>query len=78
MLQKYENIENIYKNLSEWKVNFKGGVRHSNTIYEKYELLKLFKNLTTLRSDVKVPRSIKDYSLSDINISDLSKFSDKY
>ena len=78
LLQKYENIENIYKNLSEWKINFKGGVRHSNTIYENYELLKLFKDLTTLRSDVKVPRSIKDYSLSDINISDLSKFSDKY
>jgi DNA polymerase-1 len=78
LLQKYENIENIYKNLSEWKINFKGGVRHSNTISENYELLKLFKDLTTLRSDVKVPSSIKDYSLSDINIDDLSKFSDRY
>jgi DNA polymerase-1 len=78
LLQKYENIENIYKNLNEWKVNFKSGARHSNTIYENYELLKLFKDLTTLRSDVKVPSSIKDYSLSDINIDDLSKFSDRY
>ena len=78
LLQKYENIENIYKNLNEWKINFKGGARHSNTIYENYELLKLFKDLTTLRSDVKVPSSIKDYSLSDINIDDLSKFSDRY
>jgi DNA polymerase-1 len=78
LLQKYENIENIYKNLNEWKVNFKSGARHSNTIYENYELLKLFKDLTTLRSDVKVPNSIKDYSLSDINIDDLSKFSDRY
>ena len=78
LLIKYENIENIYKNLNEWKVNFKSGARHSNTIYENYELLKLFKDLTTLRSDVKVPNSIKDYSLSDINIDDLSKFSDRY
>ena len=78
LLQKYENIENIYKNLSEWKLIFRGGERHSNTIYENYELLKLFKDLTTLRIDVKVPSNLKDYSLSKINKSNLSKFSDKY
>ena len=78
LLQKYENIENIYKNLSEWKLIVRGGERHSNTIYSNYELLKLFKNLTTLRSDVDVPSDINDYSLSKINKSNLSKFSDRY
>ena len=63
LLQKYENIENIYKNISEWKSIFRGGERHSNTIYNNYELLKLFKDLTTLRRDVVVPNNIKDYSL---------------
>ena len=78
LLQKYENIENIYKNLNEWKLIVRGGERHSNTIYENYELLKLFKDLTTLRIDVKVPSNLKDYSLSEINKSNLSKFSDKH
>ena len=78
LLQKYENIENIYKNLSEWKLIVRGGERHSNTIYENYELLKLFKDLTTLRIDVNVPSNLKDYSLSEINKSNLSKFSNKY
>ena len=78
LLQKYENIENIYKNISEWKSIFRGGERHSNTIYNNYELLKLFKDLTTLRRDVVVPNNIKDYSLSEINKSNLSKFSDRY
>ena len=78
LLQKYENIENIYKNISEWKSIFRGGERHSNTIYNNYELLKVFKDLTTLRSDVVVPSNIKDYSLSEINKSNLSKFSDRY
>ena len=78
LLQKYENIENIYKNISEWKSIFRSGERHSNTIYNNYELLKLFKDLTTLRRDVVVPNNIKDYSLSEINKSNLSKFSDRY
>ena len=78
LLQKYENIEIIYKNISEWKSIFRGWERHSNTIYNNYELLKLFKDLTTLRRDVVVPNNIKDYSLSEINKSNLSKFSDRY
>ena len=78
LLQKYENIENIYKNLSEWKLNIRGGERHSNTIFENYELLELFKDLTTLRNDVLVPSNIKDYSLSKIKKNELSKFSNKY
>ena len=70
-----KELFSIYKNLNEWKINFKGGARHSNTIYENYELLKLFKDLTTLRSDVKVPSSIKDYSLSpEIWVEELSLF----
>ena len=78
LLQEYENIENIYKNISEWKSIFRGGERNSNTIYNNYELLELFKDLTTLRRDVVVPNNIKDYSLSEINKSNLSKFSDRY
>ncbi len=78
LLQRYENIENIFKNLSEWKLIIRGGERHSKTIYENYELLKLFKDLTTLRSDVKVPSNIKDYSLSEINRNNLLKFSNRY
>ena len=78
LLQKYDNIENIYKNLDIWKKNVRSGERHSNTIFENYELLKLFKCLTTLRLDVKVPKKIEDYSLSKVNTEELNKFSKKY
>ena len=78
LLQEYENIENIYQNLNIWKNNIRSGERHANTIFENYELLKLFKSLTTLRLDVKVPKKIEKYSLSQLNIDELNKFSAKY
>ena len=78
LLEEYENIENIYQNLNIWKNNIRGGERHANTIYENYELLKLFKSLTTLRLDVKVPKKIEKYSLSKLSSDELKKFSAKY
>ena len=78
LLQKYENIENIYQNLNIWKKNIRSGERHANTIFENYELLKLFKSLTTLRLDVKVPKTIEKYSLSQLSSDELNKFSAKY
>ena len=78
LLQEYENIENIYRNLNIWKNNIRSGERHANTIFENYELLKLFKSLTTLRVDVKVPKKIEKYSLSKLSSDELEKFSTKY
>tara|TARA_Y100001954_G_scaffold73050_1_gene80091 strand:- start:1101 stop:1388 length:288 start_codon:yes stop_codon:yes gene_type:complete len=78
LLQEYENIENIYQNLNTWKNNIRSGERHANTIFENYELLKLFKSLTTLRLDVKVPKTIEKYSLSQLSSVELKKFSEKY
>ena len=78
LLQEYENIENIFQNINIWKKNIRSGERHANTISENYELLKLFKSLTTLKLDVKVPKKIEDYSLSKLNTNELNKFSKKY
>ena len=78
LLQEYENIENIYQNINIWKNNIRSGERHANTIFENYELLKLFKSLTTLRVDVKVPKKIEKYSLSKLSSDELEKFSAKY
>ena len=78
LLQEYENIESIFQNINIWKKNIRSGERHANTISENYELLKLFKSLTTLKLDVKVPKKIEDYSLSKLNTNELNKFSKKY
>ncbi len=78
LLQQYEDIEDIYQNLNIWKNNIRSGERHAKTIFEDYELLKLFKRLTTLELDVKVPIKIEDYSLSQLNTDKLKKFSEKY
>jgi 5'-3' exonuclease len=71
LLQKYKNIEAIYENIKIWKSNLRGGVRHSETISENYKLLQLFKDLTTLRTDVEVPKKTGDYQTKDINIKGL-------
>ena len=68
----------IYQNLNIWKNNIRSGERHANTILENYELLQLFKSLTTLRLDVKVPKKIEEYSLLQLNTDELNKFSEKY
>ena len=78
LLQEYENIESIFQNINIWKKNIRSGERHAHTISENYELLKLFKSLTTLKLDVKVPKKIEDYSLSKLNTNELNKFSKKY
>ena len=78
LLQKYKNIEAIYENIEIWKSNLRGGVRHSETISENYKLLQLFKDLTTLRTDVEVPKKTGDYLTKDINIKGLEKFSNNF
>ena len=78
LLQKYKNIEAIYENIEIWKSKLRGGVRHSETISENYKLLQLFKDLTTLRTDVEVPKKTGDYLTKDINIKGLEKFSNNF
>ena len=78
LLQKYKNIEEIYENNEIWKSKLRGGVRHSETISENYKLLQLFKDLTTLRTDVEVPKKTGDYQTKDINIKGLEKFSNNF
>jgi len=78
LLQKYKNIEAIYENIEIWKSKLRGGVRHSETINENYKLLQLFKDLTTLRTDVEVPEKTEDYQTKDINIKGLEKFSNNF
>ena len=78
LLQKYKNIEAIYENIEIWKSNLRGGLRHSETISENYKLLQLFKDLTTLRTDVEVPNKTEDYQTKDINIKGLEKFSNNF
>ncbi len=78
LLQKYKNIEEIYENIEIWKSKLRGGVRHSETISENYKLLQLFKDLTTLRTDVEVPKKTGDYQTKDINIKGLEKFSNNF
>ena len=78
LLQKYKNIEAIYENIEIWKSNLRSGVRHSETISENYKLLQLFKDLTTLRTDVEVPKKTGDYQAKDINIKGLEKFSNNF
>jgi 5'-3' exonuclease len=78
LLQKYNNIEAIYENIKIWKSNLRGGARHSETISENYKLLQLFKDLTTLRTDVEVPTKTGDYQTKDINIKGLEKFSNNF
>ena len=78
LLQKYKNIEAIYENIEIWKLNLRGGLRHSETISENYKLLQLFKDLTTLRTNVEVPKKTGDYQTKDINIKGLEKFSNNF
>ena len=40
--------------------------------------VKLFKELTTLKKTVNVPKDIEDYKVRDINQTKLIKFSEKY
>ena len=78
LLQKYENIDLILKNVNVWKKNIRGGERHAETISNNFELLKLFKELTTLKKSVNVPKDIEDYQLKKVNETKLNNFSEKY
>ena len=78
LLQKYKNIEEIYENIEIWKTELRGGVRHSETINANFKLLQLFKDLTTLRTDVELPKKTGDYRTKDVKIKDLENFSNNY
>ena len=78
LLQKYKNIEEIYENIEIWKTELRGGVRHSETINANFKLLQLFKNLTTLRTDVEVPKKTEYYRTKDLKIKDLENFSNNF
>ena len=78
LLQKYENIDLILNDVDNWKKTVRGGERHAETISNNFELLKLFKELTTLKKSVNVPKDIEDYKVRDINQTKLNKFSEKY
>ena len=78
LLQKYENIDLILNDIDNWKKTVRGGERHAKTISNNFELLKLFKELTTLKKTVNVPQDIEDYKVRDINQTKLNKFSEKY
>ena len=78
LLQKYENIDLILNDADNWKKTVRGGERHAETISNNFELLKLFKELTTLKKSVNVPKDIEDYKVKDINKNKLIKFSEKY
>ena len=78
LLQKYKNIEEIYENIEIWKTELRGGVRHSETINANFKLLQLFKDLTTLRTDVEVPKKTVDYRTKDLKIKDLENFSNNF
>ena len=78
LLQKYKNIEEIYENIEIWKTELRGGVRHSDTINTNFKLLQLFKDLTTLRTDVEVPKKTGDYRTKGLKIKDLENFSNNF
>ena len=78
LLQKYENIDLILNDVDNWKKTVRGGERHAETISNNFELLKLFKELTTLKKSVNVPKDIEEYKVKDINQTKLIKFSEKY
>ena len=68
----------ILNDVDNWKKTVRGGERHAETISNNFELLKLFKELTTLKKSVNVPKDIEDYKVKDINQTKLIKFSEKY
>ena len=78
LLQKYENIDLILNDVDNWKKRVRGGERHAETISNNFELLKLFKELTTLKKSVNVPKNIEDYKVREIIQPELNKFSEKY
>ena len=78
LLQRYENIDSIFNNINNWKKIIRSGERHAETISNNFKLLKLFKELTTLKKSVNVPKYIEDYKVKDINQTQLNKFSEKY
>ncbi len=78
LLEKYKNIENIISNIDKWKHEIRSGEKISEYIKNDIQLLKLFKNLATLRTDVNVPRKVIEYQTMPNNKTKLKMFSDLY
>ena len=87
----YEQDNMIERNdtvFKYWLDRYKYHVRYPENSFEEYQIqlekfylkkvLKLFKELTTLKKSVNVPKDIEDYKVKDINQTKLIKFSEKY
>lgn len=78
LLNMYKNIDEIYLNRVKWSKKIRAGERHSETIGNNFKLLKLYKDLSTLKTDVKVSEDLNSYKVKNINKKGLQIFSDKY
>jgi 5'-3' exonuclease len=78
LLNMHKNIDEIYSNRDKWSKKIRSGERHSETIGNNFKLLKLYKELSTLKTDVKVSDDLSSYKVKNINKRRLQIFSDKY
>ena len=78
LLNMHKNIDEIYSNRDKWSKKIRSGERHSETIGNNFKLLKLYKELSTLKTDVKVSDDLSSYKVKNINKRGLQIFSDKY
>ena len=78
LLNMYKNIDEIYLNREKWSKKIRAGERHAETISNNFKLLKLYKDLSTLKTDVKVPDDLNSYKVKNINKKGLQIFTNKY
>ena len=78
LLNMYKNIDDIYMNRNKWSKKIRAGERHSETIEKNFKSLKLYKELSTLKTDVKVSSELSSYKIKKINNKRLKNFSEKY
>ena len=78
LLNMYKNIDEVYKNREKWSKKIRSGEKHSETIGNNFKLLKQYKELSTLKTDVKVSNEINSYKIKKVNNKELQNFSKKY
>jgi 5'-3' exonuclease len=78
LLNMYKNIDEVYKNREKWSKKIRSGEKHSKTIGNNFNLLKQYKELSTLKTDVKVSSEINSYKIKKVNNKELQNFSKKY
>ena len=78
LLNMYKNIDEVYKNREKWSKKIRSGEKHSETIGNNFNLLKQYKELSTLKTDVKVSSEINSYKIKKVNNKELQNFSKKY